>query len=156
MRNTVLCYIERDDKYLMLYRNRKEKDVNAGKWVGVGGGFEENESPVDCLIREVWEETGLTLTSHRLRGIITFVSDKWEGETMFLFTADGFTGEMISCNEGELHWISKEEVPELPAWAGDRIFLRLLAEDAPFFLMKLTYEGDTLTSAILDGKELSL
>jgi 8-oxo-dGTP diphosphatase len=156
MRNTVLCYIERNGQYLMLYRNRKEKDVNAGKWVGVGGGFEENESPVDCLLREVWEETGLTLTSHRLRGIITFVSDQWEGETMFLFTAYGFTGEMIPCNEGDLHWIDKTEVPSLPAWEGDRIFLRLLAEDAPFFLMKLTYEGDTLVAATLDGKELPL
>jgi 8-oxo-dGTP diphosphatase len=156
MRNTVLCYIERDGQYLMLYRNRKEKDCNAGKWVGVGGGFEDKESPVDCLIREVKEETGLTLTSYRLRGIITFVSDRWEDETMFLFTADGFMGERIDCDEGELHWIPIEEVPSLPVWEGDRIFLRLLTEEAPFFLMKLTYEGDALVSANLDGKELPL
>ncbi len=154
MKNTVLCYIEQKGQYLMLYRNRKEKDCNAGKWVGVGGKFEENESPDQCLLREVKEETGLTLTSHRLRGIVTFVSDEWEGETMFLFTADGFTGDLIPCDEGELHWVDIQKVPSLPVWEGDRIFLSLLTEEAPFFLLKLTYEGDTLVSAVLDGKEV--
>ncbi|MBQ4064868.1 MAG: 8-oxo-dGTP diphosphatase [Clostridia bacterium] len=156
MKNTVLCYIEDQGRYLMLYRNRKEQDCNAGKWVGVGGKFEEGESPEDCLLREVKEETGLTLASYRLRGIITFVSDLWEGETMFLFTADGFAGDLISCDEGELHWVAVEDVPHLSLWEGDRIFLTLLAENAPFFLLKLSYQGDTLTSAVLNGKELPL
>ena len=155
MKNTVLCYIENDGRYLMLYRNRKEKDCNAGKWIGVGGKFEEGESPDECLLREVKEETGLTLTSHRLRGIVTFVSDEWESETMFLFTADGFTGEITECDEGELCWIPIGDVPTLPLWEGDRIFLALLTENAPFFLLKLVYEGDRLVSAVIDGKEIS-
>lgn len=142
--NTTLCYIEQDDNYLMLYRNSKENDLNKGKWIGVGGKFEQDESPDECLIREVYEETGLTLTSYRYRGIITFVSDEWGCEYMHLFTADGFNGELASCNEGELKWIPKEKIMDLNLWEGDREFLKLLYEDSPFFSMKLTYKGDSL------------
>ncbi len=156
MIDSTLCYIERDGLCLLLHRNRKEQDANAGKWIGVGGKFEERESPEDCLLREVREETGLTLTSYRLRGIVTFVSDLWETEQMYLFTADGFEGELIPCREGTLHWIPKEQIPSLPTWEGDRIFLSLLAREQPFFLLKLIYRGDTLVSARLDGKELAV
>lgn len=149
MKNSVLCYIEKDEKYLMLYRNKKKNDVNGGKWIGVGGKLEENESPDEALLREVKEETGLTLTSYRFRGIITFVSDTWEGEYMYLYTADGFDGEIIECNEGELSWIDKSSVLDLPTWEGDRIFLtRLLYDDPEPMFIKLTYEGDDLVSAV--------
>ena len=149
MKNSVLCYIEKDEKYLMLYRNKKKNDVNGGKWIGVGGKLEENESPDEALLREVKEETGLTLTSYRFRGIITFVSDTWEGEYMYLYTADGFDGEIIECNEGELSWIDKSSVLDLPTWEGDRIFLtRLLDNDSEPMFIKLTYEGDDLVSAV--------
>ena len=156
MKNTTLCYLEKDGAYLMMHRIRKKQDENAGKWIGVGGHFMEGESPEDCLFREVLEETGLTLTSHRCRGIVTFVSDEWGTEFMHLFTADGFSGELTDSVEGELHWIPKEEVPSLNLWAGDRIFLRLLAEERPFFSLKLVYKGDELTEAVLDGKQMSL
>ena len=159
MKNTTLCYIRRPGKdgeeYLMLYRNKKKNDLNAGKWVGVGGKFEEGESPEECLYREVQEETGLTITEHALRGVVTFVSDVWGTEYMFLYTASA-RGERIECPEGQLQWIPREQVPSLPLWEGDRIFLSLLAEEHPFFSLKLSYRGDTLTKAILDGKELSL
>lgn len=149
MKNSVLCYIEKDEKYLMLYRNKKKNDVNGGKWIGVGGKLEENESPDEALLREVKEETGLTLTSYRFRGIITFVSDTWEGEYMYLYTAEGFDGEIIECNEGELSWIDKSSVLDLPTWEGDRIFLtRLLDNDPEPMFIKLTYEGDDLVSAV--------
>ena len=149
MKNSVLCYIEKDEKYLMLYRNKKKNDVNGGKWIGVGGKLEENESPDEALLREVKEETGLTLTSYRFRGIITFVSDTWEGEYMYLYTADGFDGEIIECNEGELLWVDKSSVLDLPTWEGDRIFLtRLLYDDPELMFIKLTYEGDDLVSAV--------
>ena len=154
MRNTTLCYIEKEDRYLMLFRNKKKQDCNAGKWVGIGGGFEENESPEDCLVREVREETGYTLTSYKLRGIVTFVSDEWETEQMFLFTADGFCGEISECNEGTLEWHDKKDIFSLPMWKGDVIFLKLIEENSPFFLLKLTYRGDELVSALLDGQEL--
>ena len=142
--NTTLCYIEKDDSYLMLLRNKKEHDQNEGKWIGVGGKFEENETPEECLLREVKEETGLTLLEYRYRGIITFVSDTWETEYMHLFTASGFEGDLIECDEGELRWIPKAEILGLPLWQGDREFLRLLYEDAPFFTMKLVYKRDML------------
>ena len=149
MKNSVLCYIEKDEKYLMLYRNKKKNDVNGGKWIGVGGKLEENESPDEALLREVKEETGLTLTSYRFRGIITFVSDTWEGEYMYLYTADGFEGEIIECDEGELSWIDKSSVLDLPTWAGDRVFLtRLLDNDPEPMFIKLTYEGDDLVSVV--------
>ena len=157
MAYTVLCYLERDGQYLMLFRNRKKNDPNAGKWIGVGGRLEEGESPEDGLIREVREETGYRLTSYRLRGIVTFSSDVYEKEQMFLFTADGFTGEPIACDEGELSWIPIEKIPSLPLWEGDRIFLPLIRDkDTPFFFLKLCYRGDDLTSAVLNGKPLPL
>ncbi len=145
--NTTLCYIEWDNQYLMLHRTKKENDLNEGKWIGVGGKFEENETPEECLLREVKEETGLTLTSYRLRAVITFISDKWPTEYMYLFTADGFTGELIACDEGELQWVSKEKVPSLNTWEGDRIFLERLLADADFFTLKLRYEGDMLVES---------
>lgn len=153
---TTLCYIEKDDKYLMLHRVSKKKDVNKDKWIGIGGHFEDGESPEDCLLREAKEETGLTLTSWKFRGIVTFVSDEWPTEYMCLFTADGFEGEMISCDEGNLEWVPKKEVVNLNLWEGDKIFLKMLAEDAPFFSMKLMYKGDVLVHASVEGKELEL
>lgn len=150
MKNTTLCYVEQDGKYLMLLRNKKKQDENAGKWIGVGGKFEEGESPQDCLLREVQEETGLRLTQYRFRGIVTFVSDQYETEYMHLFTAHGFEGEIIPCDEGELRWVEKDEVLSLPLWEGDREFLRLLREDAPFFSLKLIYQGDKLVSSKLE------
>lgn len=149
MKNTTLCYVEQDGKYLMLLRNKKKQDENAGKWIGVGGKFEEGESPQDCLLREVQEETGLRLTQYRFRGIVTFVSDRYETEYMHLFTAHGFEGELTACDEGELRWVEKDEVLSLPLWEGDREFLRLLREDAPFFSLKLVYRGDALVSSAL-------
>ena len=155
MRNTTLCYIQTDrGQTLLLHRVKKENDVNKDKWVGVGGGFEDKESPEDCLLREVWEETGLTLTRYRYRGIGTFVSDRWETEYMHLFTADGYEGDLIECNEGRLEWVDNEVIPTLPAWEGDRIFLRLIAEDAPFFSLKLEYTGEALTDAVLNGRSI--
>ena len=155
MKNTTLCYIQRGDQYLMLHRVKKENDLNHDKWVGVGGKFEPNESPDDCLKREVLEETGLTLTGYRCRGVVTFLSDEWEGEYMYLYTADGFEGTIIDCDEGTLEWVDIDRVPELPLWAGDRIFFRLLKEDAPWFSLKLRYEGDTLKEAVLNGTPIS-
>lgn len=149
MKNTTLCYVEQDGKYLMLLRNKKKQDENVGKWIGVGGKFEEGESPQDCLLREVQEETGLRLTQYRFRGIVTFVSDRYETEYMHLFTAHGFEGELTACDEGELRWVEKDEVLSLPLWEGDREFLRLLREDTPFFSLKLVYQGDKLVSCAL-------
>jgi len=144
MFNTTLCYIEKDGQYLMLYRNKKKNDFNEGKWIGVGGKFEEGEDPETCLLREVKEETGLTLNNYRLRGIITFRLNDDPTETMFLFTSDSYTGEISSCNEGELHWVDIDKVPSLNLWEGDKVFMKLLAENAPFFLLTLFYEGDNL------------
>ena len=153
MRNTSLCYITRGDEVLLLHRVKKENDLNRDKWIGFGGGFEEGESPEDCVLREVREETGLTLTSWRYRGIVTFVSDRWEGEYMHLFTADGFEGEILAdCNEGDIQWVKKEDFAALPQWEGDRIFLKLLETEAPFFSLKLTYEDEKLVGAVLNGK----
>ena len=155
MLNTTLCYLRKDNKYLMLHRTKKENDLNHDKWVGVGGKFEPNESPDECLRREVLEETGLTLTDYRCRGVVTFVSDQWEGEYMYLYTADGFEGTMRECDEGTLEWVDMDEVESLPLWVGDKIFFRLLRSDGPWFSLKLCYEGDTLVYAALDGKEIS-
>ncbi len=150
---STLCYIERDGKYLMLHRTVKEKDVNKDKWIGVGGHFEADESPEECLLREVREETGYTLTSYRYRGIVTFISGNGVTEYMSLFTADGFTGEETACDEGELAWVDIDKVGELNLWEGDRIFLRLLRETDEFFSLKLVYDGqDRLVSAALNGK----
>ena len=148
---STLCYIEKDGKYLMLHRTVKKNDVNKDKWVGVGGHFEAGESPEECLLREVKEETGLTLDAYRLRGVVTFDSDAWPTEYMFLYTADEFHGTMTECNEGTLEWVPKEEVYNLPIWEGDKIFFRLLEERESFFSLKLSYQGDALTHAILDG-----
>ena len=155
MWNTTLCYIEREGQYLMLHRVKKENDINHDKWIGIGGKFEDKESPEECLLREVKEETGLTLTSYQYRGLVTFVSDRWVTEYMHLFTADGFTGEMIECNEGNLEWVDKDKVKDLPIWTGDKIFLDLLTQKVPFFSLKLSYEGDTLVEAILNGQPIS-
>lgn len=156
MNQTTLCYIEHDGKYLMLHRIKKKNDVNQHKWIGVGGHFEEGESPEECLLREVKEETGLTLLSWRFRGIITFQSQGWGTEYMCLYTADRYAGCPSACNEGTLEWIPKEDVLKLNIWEGDKIFFRLLNENAPFFSMKLSYDGDRLVYASLDGKELEL
>lgn len=145
MKMTTLCYIENNDCYLMLHRTKKKKDVNKDKWIGVGGHAEGNETPQECLLREVKEETGLLLTSYKFRGFITFISDEYEAEMMCLFTADGYTGELITCDEGELEWVKKSDVPQLPTWEGDAQFLKLLLEDEKrFFAMKLRYEGERL------------
>lgn len=152
---TTLCYIERDEKYLMLHRIKKENDINKDKWVGIGGHFEDNESPEECLLREVWEETGLRLNKYRLRGIITFISDRWQTEYMFLYTADSFEGEICECNEGNLEWIDKSAVFELPIWEGDKIFFQLLNDDIPFFSLKLRYMGENLVESVLNGKRLN-
>lgn len=148
---TTLCYLDDGENYLMMHRVKKKQDVNKDKWVGVGGHFEENESPEDCLLREVKEETGLTLTSWSLRGIVTFLSDQWENEYMFLYTADEYEGELITCEEGNLEWIPKSKVYSLPIWEGDKLFFKLLEENRPFFSLKLSYEGDSLVNAVLDG-----
>lgn len=153
---TTLCYVERGGSYLMLHRVSKKNDVNKDKWIGIGGHFEEGESPEECLLREAYEETGLRLTSWKFRGIVTFVAEGWPPEYMCLYTADGFEGELTDCNEGVLEWVPKSEVTKLNLWEGDKIFLKLLAEDASFFSMKLTYRGDVLTGAWLDGKEMEL
>ena len=154
---TTLCYIEKDNQYLMLHRTKKENDLNKDKWIGVGGHFEYGETPEECLLREVKEETGLTLTGYQFRGIITFLSDEWvSAEYMCLYTADGFEGELITCNEGTLEWVDKERVYELPIWEGDKIFFRLLETHQAFFSLKLCYEGNALTEAVLDGKVLQI
>ena len=154
--NTTLIYIERGGSYLMLHRTKKENDCNHDKWIGIGGKFERGESPEECMLREAKEEAGLTLTSYRYRGIVTFVSDRWEPEYMHLFTADDFTGTLRTCDEGELAWIRKSDLLALPAWEGDRIFLRLLDEDVPFFSLKLRYDGETLAEARLNGVSLEV
>ena len=154
MINSTLCYIEHGGKYLMLHRVKKENDANKDKWIGIGGKFEDKESPEDCILRETKEETGLTLTSYKYRGIVTFVSDRWETEYMHLFTADSFEGELIECDEGDLLWISPEKLDSIPKWEGDKIFLDLLQKDVPFFSLKLRYEGEHLLEAVLDGKPI--
>ncbi len=162
-----LCYIYRWDtpenrgtlsgrRVLMLHRVKKKNDLNHDKWIGIGGKFEEGESPEECALRETREETGLTLTSWRYRGIVTFVSNEAETEYMHLFTADGFEGELTDCDEGDLTWVRREDFDALPQWEGDRIFLKLLDEEAPFFSLKLVYEGDRLKEARLDGRSLPI
>ena len=136
------CYIEKDGRYLMMNRKVKENDVNHDKWIGVGGHFEKDESPEECLLREVKEETGYTLTSWKFHGIVTFVSAKGVTEYMWVYSADGFTGEPVECDEGELVWVEKDKLDGLELWEGDRIFLRLMAEDAPVFSLKLVYDED--------------
>ena len=156
MRNTTLCHIEKDGCYLMLHRIKKENDLNRDKWVGIGGKFEDRESPEEANLRETLEETGLTLRDARYCGIVTFVSDKWETEYMHIFYADKFEGEIKECDEGELCWVDKNKLLTLPIWQGDKIFLRLLDEKTPFFSLKLVYEGENLVNAVLNGKKLSI
>ena len=154
MQLSTLCYIRREDCWLMLHRVKKDHDPNEGKWIGVGGKFEDGESPEECLLREVREETGLTLTSYRFRGLVTFVSDTWESEYMHLFTADAFEGSLKNCEEGILSWIPEEKLDALPQWEGDKIFLKLIREEGPFFSLKLCYEGDRLSGAVLNGRKI--
>ena len=158
MFHCTLCYLESEKgEYLMLHRVKKKNDINHDKWIGVGGKFEEDESPEECLLREVREETGLTLTRWRFRGIVTFVAEGHETEYIYLYTADRWTGEMIECNEGDLEWVPKAEVCDLPIWEGDKIFFRLIEDpNSPVFSLKMSYRGDDLVYAALDGRELPL
>ena len=150
MNFTTLCYIEKENKYLMLHRTSKKKDGNKDKWIGVGGHFEKGESPEECLLREVKEETGLELTSYQFRGIVTFISDEWPDEYMCLYTANRYTGDIGNCDEGELVWVEKEKIMDLNIWEGDKIFLKLLTENQPFFSLKLEYKGDKLVNTVLN------
>ena len=154
MLNTTLCYVLRGNEVLMLHRIKKKNDINQDKWIGIGGKFEGRETPDECLLREAKEETGLTLTSWRCRGVVTFLTADDFGEYMYLFTADGFEGELSDCPEGELKWVSREFLDQLPKWEGDQIFLDLLWQDAPFFLLKLRYDGDRHVEAVLNGQKL--
>lgn len=153
MRNTTLCYIENENSYLMLYRNKKKNDENQGKYVGIGGHFLENESPYECIIREAWEETGLDITPI-YRGIVTFISDKYETEQMHLFTCKKYSGSLTTCQEGELVWVEKNDLDKIPMWQGDRIFFDLLEKREDFFNLKLEYVGEELISYSIDGVKI--
>lgn len=155
MTNTTLCYILQDDKVLMLHRIKKKNDLNQDKWIGIGGKFEGEETPDECLLREAYEETGLTLTRWQCRGVVTFLTNgPWDGEFMYLFTADQFEGELKACDEGQLEWVQRDFISQLPQWEGDKIFLDLLWQDAPFFLLKLRYDEDRLVEAVLNGNKI--
>ncbi len=154
MRETTLCYILKDDRYLMLHRIKKEQDPNQGKWIGIGGGIEPGETAQQCLLREVKEETGLQLIQWKKCGVVDFISDCWPDERMHLYTSDSFSGELTDCDEGVLKWIERKRILDLPLWEGDRIFLKLIFQDIPAFHLRLEYRGDTLVRAVLNGKEL--
>ena len=154
MINTTLCHIEKDGKYLMLHRIKKENDLNHDKWIGIGGKFEDKESPEECNKRETLEETGLTLNSARYCGIVTFVSDKYPTEYMHIFHSKDFFGNLKECDEGELCWVDKNALYSLPIWQGDKIFLKLIEQDRTFFSLKLEYKGETLVNAVLDGRSI--
>ena len=154
MINSTLCYITRGNEVLMLHRVKKKNDINKDKWIGIGGKFEKDESPDECILREAMEETGLTLTDWQCRGIVTFLNTQCDGEYMYLFTADGFEGTIKECDEGDLQWVSREFLYSLPMWEGDKIFLDLLWQDAPFFLLTLRYDGDQLLEAVLNGEKI--
>jgi 8-oxo-dGTP diphosphatase len=154
MINTTLCYIEKDGKYLMLHRVKKVNDLNQDKWIGIGGKFEDKESPEECMLREAMEETGLTLIKPEYRGILTFVSDKWPTEYIHLFYANNFSGEIKECDEGNLEWVKIEDIYYLPLWQGDKIFLKLIEEKVPFFSLKLQYQGEELVNAVLNGEKI--
>ncbi|MBR3942742.1 MAG: 8-oxo-dGTP diphosphatase [Clostridia bacterium] len=156
MIETTLCYIEKDNKYLMLHRIKKENDINRDKWIGIGGKFEKGETKEECLLREAKEETGLTLTDYRYRGVVHFCPDTPIYEVMHLYTAHGFEGKIKeTCDEGSLEWIDKKDLFALTLWEGDKIFLKLIEKtETPFFTLSLSYDGDRLTQAILDGKEI--
>ena len=152
---TTLCYLEKDDKYLMLHRVRKKTNVNQDKWIGVGGHALSYESPEDCLLREVQEETGVLLTDYRFRGIVTFALKDVETQYMCLYTAKGWEGELdYNCPEGVLEWVAKEQITSLELWPGDKVFFKLIAQEHPFFSLKLSYDGDILEECVLDGKKL--
>lgn len=145
MKNTTLCYLEKNESYLMLHRTKKENDENKDKWIGIGGKFEDAETPYECAYREIFEETGLKINTLSYRGIVTFVSDVYGTEYMHLFTSSDFSGDIIrDCNEGELVWVKKALIPKLNIWEGDKIFLKLLDEEKNFFSLKLCYEGEKL------------
>ena len=154
MINTTLCHIEKDGKYLMLHRTKKENDLNHDKWIGIGGKFEDKESPEECNKRETLEETGLTLNYARYCGIVTFVSDKYPTEYMHIFHSKDFFGNLKECDEGELCWVDKNALYSLPIWQGDKIFLKLIEQESPFFSLKLEYKGETLVNAVLDGRSI--
>ena len=155
MLNTTLCYVLRGNEVLMLHRVKKKNDINKDKWIGIGGKFEGCESPDECLLREAREETGLTLTSWKCHGVVTFLTENEEdGEFMYLFTADGYEGSLKECNEGDLRWVSREFLGDLPKWEGDKIFLDLMFRDEPFFLLTLRYDHGHLMEAVLNGKPI--
>lgn len=154
LKNTTLGYIEKDGKYLMLHRVKKINDLNENKWIGIGGHLEDKESPEECMIREAFEETGLTIKKPEYRGLLTFVSDKWETEYIHLFYVNDFSGELIECNEGTLEWVPIKDVYFLPLWQGDKIFLKLIEDKVPFFSLKLQYDGDDLVNAVLNGEKI--
>lgn len=156
MQNTTLIYIEENSKYLMLHRTKKENDYNKDKWIGIGGHFEEGESPEECVRREVKEETGLDLRSQKYRGIVTFVSDDNFTEYMHIFWSNDFSGDLLECNEGHLEWVEKKRMNDLPHWKGDEIFLNLLDMQVPFFSLKLVYEKGVLLKAVLNGRILEI
>ncbi len=154
MINTTLCYIEKDGKYLMLHRVKKVNDLNQDKWIGIGGKFEDGETPEECVLRETREETGLLLQNLEYRGILTFVSDKWPTEYIHLFYSNDFSGDLIECDEGNLEWVDIKDVYSLPLWQGDKIFLKLIEEKVPFFSLKLQYQGETLVNAVLNNEKI--
>ena len=154
MKETTLCYVQKDNDYLMLHRIKKEEDVNEGKWIGIGGRIEDGETPEQCLVREAQEETGLLLTSYQYRGIVHFRSEDYEDEDMHLFTADAFEGELTECNEGVLKWIDRDKIYDLPMWEGDKLFLGLIRSNAKFFDLVLQYKGEKLVSATLNSEKI--
>ena len=156
MIDSTLCYLLRGDEVLMMHRTRKKNDMNHDKWIAVGGRFEKDESPEDCALREVKEETGLTMTAWQYRGVVLFLNDQYPPERMHLFTSDAFEGELTDCDEGELVWLPKEQLDTLPQWEGDRIFHRLLKEEVPFFELELVYSGEKLLTARLNGEKMKL
>ena len=157
MKQTTLCYLERGNQYLMLHRTKKENVLNHDKWLGVGGHFEEGESPEDCMLREVWEETGLTVTKWKYRGVVTFYLNESYGETMHLFSCLEWTGEQKVCDEGDLEWIDKQKLTGFSLWEGDKIFLKLVNNiEEPFFNLKLVYQGEKLQSAEKDGVSIAI